>query len=121
MEGIEDVLRPICTGFLGLDNIVQILPRSWRDAVAKSLDSIARIMHRLVPISIEMESVWVKDYGSTLVIDIESCEIYEKLPIDLKWFVDREKKLIDDKRFWIFEFIFICIYITLHIFIFLII
>jgi len=100
MEGIEDILRPICTGFLGPDNIVQILPQSWRDAVAKSLDSVARIMYRLVPISIEMEFFWTKDYGSKLVIDIESNEIYEKLPIDLKWFVDREKKLIDDKRFF---------------------
>lgn len=99
MEGIEDVLRPICTGFIGLDNTVQILPQSWRDAVAKSIDSVSRIMYRLVPISIEMAAVWDKDYGSKLLIDIETSEIYEKLPLDLKWFVIREKKLVDDKRF----------------------
>ena len=100
MEGIEDVLQPICTGFIGHDNIVLILPQSWRNAVAKSLDSVSRIMYRLVPISIEMESFWDKNYGSNLIIDIETSEIYEKLPMELKWFITREKRRADDKRFY---------------------
>jgi len=99
MEGVEDALRPINTGFIGPDNTVQILPQSWRDAVLNSFNSISKLMFRLVPISIEMESTWTKDYGSELVIDIESAEIYNKFPLDLKWFVTREKNLIDEKRF----------------------
>ena len=101
MDGIEDVLQAICTGFIGPDNTIQILPQSWRNAVAKSLDSISRIMNRLVPISVEMELYWEKHYGSELIIDIETSEIYEKLPLDSKWFVAQEKKLADEKRLFV--------------------
>ena len=102
MEGIENVLRPICTGFIGPDNTVQILPQSWRNAVAKALDSVSRIMNRLLPISIEMESHWARMYGSRLIINIETVEVYDQLPLDLKSFVAEQKSRADDKRLFVF-------------------
>ncbi|XP_073385492.1 uncharacterized protein [Physcomitrium patens] len=98
LEGIEDIMQPISTGFVRGDNVVLILPQWWRDAVAHSSNALSRIMFRLVPISLEMESMWSKNYGNQLMIDIETPEIYDQMPLDLRWFVAHQKKLANDKR-----------------------
>lgn len=93
-------MQPISTGFVRGDNVVLILPQWWRDAVAHSSNALSRIMFRLVPISLEMESMWSKNYGNQLMIDIETPEIYDQMPLDLRWFVAHQKKLANDKRFF---------------------
>jgi hypothetical protein len=45
----------------------------------------------------------VKTYGNKLVLDVAIPENIARMPHDIHWLVEREKKLSDDMRWAIFD------------------
>ncbi len=103
LKELQGVLQAVTTGFIGIPTTVQILSQEWRDAVRDSSGSLAGIMYRLVPYALEVQELWVKTYGHKLVLDVAIPENIARMPHDIHWLVEREKKLSDDMRWTIFD------------------